>query len=628
MRRFIRRREYPTGQRGMPVLTRVKNALAATFLGGGYGRTNGPTFDAPAAGSAPSLPDRLSPPEQTPRWVLMCMGMLLLLHLLSLRWGTESTYRSADGGGYSVQARLIATHARTELKLESDVQYISDHWLETPDGRYFCQYPPGFSLLQAVAYFLAGSAAGLWVASLLATALLLLVYLLAREFVSPGWALAAAAVMAVNGVANAQALQTTSHNAAVFFLILGLYLVIRFARTGKILLGILAGLALGVVPTIRYGDSIATIGIAVYLLRQFRPRWRAWPIAAGAIVPVVALAWRNAVAFGRPWRTGYSLLNEQSAFSFRSIENHLLSYADGLQSNGLQLFFTFGLAGLAHLVSGSDRNRRDAGLLFLLICSGVFTVYTAFYFSGGPPERYFMPAFPLMIIAAIVLLARLAEIRGMVAVVATVLVVQLGYGFATSAKMLRHEKAEIKRAALIRDLVARYLPSGQVLTSERKFLEPLDYTGSWRLADDSFLRGHELGNVAPIPSADAPTSSTVADQPWFRQQGKTRLQRTSYAQLPPLERAAQYAQVLFAWSGTRTFYWLGPVEAERLIRSSLVNRVTFERIAELPSTATDRNTSIALLAGAHRSGLGIRSQAIGGPAARGTEDLVLLRITR
>jgi hypothetical protein len=104
----------------------------------------------------------------------VALGILVILHLLGLRYGTENAYLSPDGGGYAVQARLLATHGRTELKLESDLQYVGGHWLETLDGRYFCQYPPGFSLLQAAAYLVLGSAAALWTASLLAAALLIL----------------------------------------------------------------------------------------------------------------------------------------------------------------------------------------------------------------------------------------------------------------------------------------------------------------------------------------------------------------------------------------------------------------------------------------------------------------------
>lgn len=70
--------------------------------------------------------------------------------------------------------------------------------------------------------------------------------------------------------------------------------------------------------------------------------------------------WRNSVAFGRPWRTGYSLLNEQTAFSFHNIRSHFLAYATGLQGRGLQLFVAFGLAGIVYLVSHSDRDRRES----------------------------------------------------------------------------------------------------------------------------------------------------------------------------------------------------------------------------------------------------------------------------
>ena len=567
-------------------------------------------------------------PTRASARVLIAMAALMACHLFWLRLGTEAAYESPDGAGYAVQARLIATQGHSELRLDSDIQYVGYHWMETRDGRFFCRYPPGFPLLQGLAYALVGPAAGLWVPSLLATGLLLLVYLLARAFVNPRWAVAAAAVMAVNGVADSQALQNSSHNASAFFLVLGLWLTLRFAKTGRLSLGIMAGLALGSVPSIRYGEAIAALGVTVYLLRQPRPLSKVWPVSLGAVVPLSALALRNTMAFGVPWRTGYSLTGEQTAFSFHSLLSHLLGDLGELQSQGLLWFFALGAAGLTYQIVHSDRSIRDAGLLFTTICSSLLIMYMAFYFNGRPVQRFFLPAFPLMIVAAITLLAQLATVRCMKEVAVVLLLGQIILGFSAANAAVHQEKRTINMASQLHSFLARNLAPSVVLAGDPRYLESLDYTGIWRLADDAFLVGHE------------PYTGDRADLADYRQPGKNRLQRTPFAQLPLLERAAQHALALCAWSNSGTFYWIGPVPSERMMRTNLLNRLTIERIAELRFVVANRDNPMTSRvhgtvrgdASARRLGNNgsaeapLRWQATGNDA--GSPDLVLLRINR
>lgn len=167
------------------------------------------------------------------------IGLLVAGHFLFLALFFRPAISTPDANGYMAQARLIARQGRTDIVVESPAQYVGDHWMPVGPGRYYGQYPPGLPALLAVVFRSLGAYASLWVIPAMGSLSLLGLYLVARAWVGPGWALLAAGLMAVNPYANQHALGADSHTAVCFFLIWALFGLVRWdasrapARAGR-----------------------------------------------------------------------------------------------------------------------------------------------------------------------------------------------------------------------------------------------------------------------------------------------------------------------------------------------------------------------------------------------------------
>ena len=346
--------------------------------------------------------------------------VLALAHLVWVGANLSPAIMSPDANGYVVQARLIAEAGRTSFTTQSPAQFVGMHWLETTDGLFHSRYPAGLPLMFAAAWKIGGLGALVWINPVLASATLVLVFFLARRFTGGWTALLAAAVVATVPVTNQHALDADAHVAATFFLVGGVLVLLRFGETRAPAMGLLAGVLLGIVPTVRYPEALVGVTMGAWLLWQVRPIVRVWPAVLGAALPIGALCVHNAAAYGAFWRTGYALTNEQTGFGIGYFFSHALGYLQALGGQGLALFFAFGAAGVAALAV--ERRTRGAGVLFAGIVTPLVLLYMAYYFGGGGPGaglgaavgnlRFLVPTFPFFAIAGAWLLGRMADQLG------------------------------------------------------------------------------------------------------------------------------------------------------------------------------------------------------------------------
>ncbi|MEI6463784.1 MAG: glycosyltransferase family 39 protein [Verrucomicrobiota bacterium] len=542
-------------------------------------------MSAPRSDSLPS-----DSPAYRPRLGLYAAVVLAVLHLGWLGYHLAPAIMSPDANGYVVQARLMAEAGRTSLAPSSPVQYIGMHWLETEGGTFHSRYPAGLPVLFAAAWKLGGLGAALWVNPLLASATLLLVFLLARRLVSDPYALVAAAVVATVPVTNQHALDADAHIAATFFLVAGVLALLRFAATRGPLPGILAGVLLGAVPAIRYPEAIVGVTLAAWLLWRVRPVLRLWPAVLGAALPIAVLCGHNTVAYGAFWRTGYALTNEQTGFGFGYFFAHALPYLQALGGQGLALMFAFGVAGIAAL--GFEPRRRPEGLLFAGLVVPLVLLYMAYYFGGGGMGaaagnlRFLIPTFPFIAVAGVWLLARFAEGNGAAgrAAVVVVVVLQLIVGLGGSVPLLLAAKASLAAAARVRGVAEREIPAGSVVIVERQLAESLDAAGRWKLVDESLvggggfgpggtMAGREGGAMGPERDAD--------DAPSPMQRGKNRAQQERYSGLTPRARRDRIWSDVITWAGEKPVFWLARSVA--LVDETLPAKADYRTVATVPA---------------------------------------------
>ncbi len=154
---------------------------------------------------------------------------------------------------------------RTWFKAES-TRTIGMHWLVTPSEQYISRYPPGLAVMIAGVYKAFGYKASMLVNPVLSVLALIAMFMLARRLVATGWALAATALLAFNPHFVHHALSGDSHMGVTCFLTWASYFLVCWSQEPKLSLALLAGIFFGVVPTIRYPDSIMAMGVGVFLL--------------------------------------------------------------------------------------------------------------------------------------------------------------------------------------------------------------------------------------------------------------------------------------------------------------------------------------------------------------------------
>jgi 4-amino-4-deoxy-L-arabinose transferase-like glycosyltransferase len=560
-----------------------------------------------------------------------CAGALALLHFVWVLAHFAPAIMSPDANGYVVQARLLVTEGRTSLHTDSPAQFVGMHWLETGDSLFQSRYPAGLPVLFAVAWKLGGLRAALLVNPLLASLTVLLTFFLARRWVD-GWpALLAAAVVATNATAQQHALDADAHTAAAFFLTAGVLLLLQFADDLAPLRGLLAGLCLGIVPTVRYPEAIAGVAVGAWLLWRVRPLGRVWPAVVGAAAPLGLLMIHNAAAYGAPWRTGYALTGEQTGFGWSYFTAHALSYLQSLGGSGLGLFFAFGLAGLAGLAA--DVRHRAAGVLLAGIVVPLVLLYMAYYFGAGDGNlRFLVPTFPLLAATGVWLLARATAALGPAgrAVWIAVAVVQLTAGGVAAMQTATRVRTSLAAATQTRELLEKQAPAGSILIVEHQLGESLDATGEWRLVEENMVgaSGGGLGGGrgpggglmgaggrgAPMGGAGgrggrgpgAGLAGGGPDQPSPQQANKNRVQQARYDGLSAADRRARVWADIRTWAAGKPVYWLA--RSADAVEAALPAGAKLETVAEVDAPG------MAMMPGGGGRGMG---GGLMGPGGRG-----------
>ena len=498
--------------------------------------------------------------------------LLLAGHFAFLALFFAPAISTPDANGYMAQARLIAREGRTDIVVESPAQYVGDHWMPVGEGHYYGRYPPGLPALQAVVFRTLGAYASLWVLPVMGTSALLGLYLVVRAWAGPRLALFAAVLMAVNPFANQHALGADSHTAVCFFLIWALYGLVRWETSRSPAWAGLVGLCLGMIPTIRYAEALFLIPFALYMLLS-PPRDARRPLSllvatAAAGVPLVALAYRNQIAFQAFWRTGYSVSGEQTGFGPGYFIRHAPGYIFLLFLQGVWIVFPFGVLGMRALCREPETLRRGRLLVGLVL--PITLLYMAYYWQvDSHSMRFLLPTFSLYTIAAVLLLSH--EQRSDPAKVRRhaklILGLTLAWGLPYSIFALGRLKRENGEIAHVTRLVEAKVSPGDVLIAQSGLQQHLDFLGRWRLAPEEAFDRHAR---PPRPLGPGHFAE--------------RRRRPDTAEIvPPAERTAAFRAEIARWARRNgsDVYWLTTEERLQTVRERLGPSDDFTRIGEV-----------------------------------------------
>ncbi len=433
--------------------------------------------------------------------------ILVIGHFIFLFSHFEPGISGPDTHGYFKQAELIANHGRTWFDLDSPLQYTNFHWLKTDENRFYSRYPAGFPLILAIVYKLGGPSAAMLVNPILTSLSLLGLYLLCRLWIGGVWGLVAVLVMAINSVANVHAFWGGSHPAIAFFLIWGLYLLARWSDRPSMQLALLAGLCLGMIPTIRYAETLFGVGAGLFLVLHWNlgAKYIKTSIAAmaGASIPIFCMLINNKISLGTFTTSAYDL--GHPLFTWQYFKDHAVSYIDMILSTGAGFFGPLGLLGITILCTRRETWR--IGVLFAAILLPITLLYMAYYFGTG--DRFLLPTFYLYAIAGVWLLKMISEFHSKGAYAATVVIVALTAvcDLPDSIRSLSRFQYSNGATATMGQAASEYIEPGSIVIAAQSIHQQLDYLGQWRLADESFLDSRNMRRMrdrstAPLKDLD------------------------------------------------------------------------------------------------------------------------------
>jgi hypothetical protein len=413
--------------------------------------------------------------------------LFITFHFIFLMMFFEPAIFTPDAQGYFTQAKLIATEGTTSLKPESPLEYIGPHWNQASNGRYYATFPPGFPFLLSLFYKTFGAESCLYLNPILASLSLLGLFLVVRLWLGDIWGLTALSLLAVNPFANEHALFGDSHTSVIFFLIFGLFFLTIWLKKKWLWSIFFAGFCFGVIPTIRYAESLLLIVFFIFLLLSFQKNKTYYSslvlATVGTAIPTVALAIRNQIAFGSFYKTGYELSNNPARFGFSYFLQHFAPYTVQLLSRGVGVLFVTGLAGGVFLIIRKEF--RLLGFFFLLLILPLTFLYMAYFWPVDLQSmRFLLPTFPIYMILTVWLMKFLLERNLRIGIFLTVLIVILAVitGVPSSLQSLKHLQTKSAVLVKITDAVKGNVVPGSILIANEGILQNLDLLGKWKLA--------------------------------------------------------------------------------------------------------------------------------------------------
>jgi 4-amino-4-deoxy-L-arabinose transferase-like glycosyltransferase len=319
-----------------------------------------------------------------------------------LFWHASFSVGGSDSSGFANAARLILAgrvvepvEALKHLGLPPDFVRLFIPLAFEPGprpGTMVPFYPPGFPLHVAFAGLVGGWNYGPFVVSpLAALASVFLIYLVGRELgLSRLFATAGAAVLALCPVFVFMAEQPMGDIAATMWSLAAVLFALRSRRREA--WAAAAGAAFGIAVMVRPTNALLLFPIAFAI--RLRPRTLLWFLLGGAPFAAVLLVW-NQLAFGSPFRIGYSSLGE--GFSLSNFAVRFRHYGGWLA----KLMSPLLLAGW--VLAAVDRRLNARNRFLLLSWFGGFFLFYCFWvaYDAWWYTRFLLPSLPALILASL-----------------------------------------------------------------------------------------------------------------------------------------------------------------------------------------------------------------------------------
>jgi hypothetical protein len=337
---------------------------------------------------------------------LLALLLALVLLGLGLRYGTY-TASAADASGYLSQAdRWLAGDLVVEQPFTREMPWSAADWTFAPlgyvpavsGGAIVPSYPPGLPMLMAVAKLAAGDCGPFLVVPLLGALTVWLTYLLGERVGSPNVGLAAALLMATSPAFVFMILLPMCDAAVAAPFAAAVLLALARTPAAAVWAGLAVSFGLLIRPNL--APLAAIMGVWIWFTAEgTRERWsRAAAFAAGVAPSVVAVPILHTYLYGAPWNSGYGEVSRLYAWQY--LLPNLSRYPRWLVENQ-----PLAVAALLPALTWRRVPPDTRAFLTLLgvFVAGVWLCYL-FYFVFEPWWflRFLLPAFPMMLVLAVV----------------------------------------------------------------------------------------------------------------------------------------------------------------------------------------------------------------------------------
>jgi len=296
-------------------------------------------------------------------------------------------------------------------------------------------------------------------------------------------------LLAINPFYNEHALFGDSHTSLIFFFLIALLFLIKAIKSDNFVYAIISGIAMGIVPTIRYAEFVLVVVFGAYILWLFYTKKISLrteiSFLIGILIPLIPLAVRNHKAFGKPWITGYNLVNTQASFGFNYLIKHFIPFLVMLATAGMGILFWFSIGGFIKLLRNSDT--KSIGVYFLSSVSLLTFTYMAYYWPPDPETmRFLLPTFPVYTLAAVYFISHLKR-KYKIAFLSIALLASIPWGMLGSLRAVRPLYVRNSVLSDITKAVEKNIESGSIIITYEGICQNLDLYGKWKLIDISIL---------------------------------------------------------------------------------------------------------------------------------------------
>lgn len=354
----------------------------------------------------------------------LALALAALTFFLGMRYGIHVAGGS-DSWGYISHAKLwLAGDLITEQPIATQVPWPQADWTFAPLGYTPAQtpgaivpvYAAGLSMLMALATLIVGACGPYVVVPILGAATVWLTYALGAALWSPLVGLFAAALMATSPTFLFMLLNPMSDVAVSGLFLAAFAIALAPWRSHAFWTGVATSAAILVRPNL---VPIGAVFLAIVVARaERRDRWRSLiGFCAGGLPLMLAVAAIHTHLYGAPWKAGYGSLEQYYAWSYAPL--NLSQFADWLIDTETPLIAVL-------LVPVVFVRRLSPPLRFAVLAAAAFiaSVWLSYLFYTPFGVwwylRFLLPAFPLMLLLAVIglawLLRRFVDARTIAAV--------------------------------------------------------------------------------------------------------------------------------------------------------------------------------------------------------------------